>query len=746
MNEKNVSCVNKKNCVACGACENICPVHAIVMKYDDHGFMYPYIGEECISCGKCKGVCQVIRPVKLYSTPDTYAVWNKDENVRRSSSSGGFFSIIAQYVIDQGGVVFGAIYAEDYRSVYMTQARTMTEVNPMRGSKYVFCETRSSYQIAKDYLDNDKYVLYTGTPCEIAGLINYLGKAYDRLITCDFVCHGANSVKAYRLWLKEFTKCQDIKRLDFREKTVFKWSSTATAYLENGNIIRESHEKCYWYKGFLEGVTIRENCSVCPYAKCDRCADFTMGDAWQIGRINSLYTDSWGTSLVLVNSEKAKHVYKLLRSQMGLCENIPLEEIRKYNQYLNYPQKLHCSRKFFFSHLEKEGFHKALWYGRGLRWDVGIVGWWFASNYGSALTYYVLAKSIEMTGKSVIFIPIPQLNGHEWDNDTQIVTNFMAKHFRIANKRSNERLKEVNQFCDAFLLGSDQMWTESTTRLVGYSFFLDFVDKGKKKIACATSFGASKFNTDLKMRYTARDYLKQFDAVSVREDSGIAICRENFGVNAEQIIDPIFWEGAQGFNDILEKNESSELPDHYLLCYILDPTDEKEKFIQYIADEKNLKILTIFGLKEYAVAKEHWNVGAIVEKPSIDDFLLLIKKCDFLITDSHHGTCLGLIFQKEYFALGNKARGIDRFTTVAEKLGTMDRVLSLPIKEDSLSGIKEIDYSQVNIKLNQEVIRAKKWLEKAFEKETIPGEETVYSLLRRIEKLEDQVKKLQDLK
>lgn len=93
-----------------------------------------------------------------------------------------------------------------------------------------------------------------------------------------------------------------------------------------------------------------------------------------------------------------------------------------------------------------------------------------------------------------------------------------------------------------------------------------------------------------------------------------------------------------------------------------------------------------------------------------------------------------------------KARGIDRFTTVAEKLGTMDRVLSLPIKEDSLSGIKEIDYSQVNIKLNQEVIRAKKWLEKAFEKETIPGEETVYSLLRRIEKLEDQVKKLQDLK
>lgn len=743
MKENNIICVDWEKCVACGACENICPTNAIVMKYDENGFMYPCIGEECTHCGKCKSVCQVIKPIELYNEPDAYAVWNKNEEIRKKSSSGGFFSIIAQYVINKGGIVFGAVYANDFKSVYISEAKTMTEVALMRGSKYVFSETRNSFQLVKKYLDEGKYVLYTGNPCEVAGLIGYLGKPYERLITCDFVCHGANSVKAYRSWLKEFTGNQKIKTLDFRDKSVYKWSTTATAYLENGEEIRQDHENCFWYKGFLEGVTIRENCSECPYAKSERVADFTMADAWQIGRINKAYNDQWGTSLVLVNSKKAKSIYETIGYEMALCEKISLAEIRKYNGYLNHPQLAHPSRKFFFSHLDKDGYHKSLWYGRGLRWDVGIVGWWFASNYGSALTYYVLGKSIEQMGKSVIFIPVPQLNNHNWDVDTQIVEKFMAKHFRIAKKRQYDNLKEVNQFCDSFLLGSDQMWTESTTKLVGYSFFLDFVDKEKKKIACATSFGTSKFNSDLKMRYTARDYLKQFDAISVRENSGVEICRDKFGINAEQIIDPIFWEGEKVFDEIIIKNDCNDLPERYLLCYMLDPDCEKRDLVQYVAKKNQLKILTVFGLKEYEGAKNNWNIGAIVEKPTIEEFLLLIKNCEFLLTDSHHGTCLGIIFHKNYFAIGNEKRGIDRFTTVAKKLGTTDRILSLPTNYDVIDQISEIDYKEVDARLNQEVMRAKEWLINAFEKETIPGEETVYSLLRRIESLEAEIRRLE---
>lgn len=743
MEENSIKCINMNLCTACGACENICPAHAVVMQYDQNGFMYPIINENCINCGKCKSVCQVINPVNLYDSPDTYAVWNKNKEVRMASSSGGFFSIIAQYVIDRSGVVFGAVYTDNFDGVYTACAKTMTEVTFMRGSKYVFCETREAFQSARNYLENGNYVLYTGTPCEIAGLISYLGKNYEKLITCDFVCHGANSVAAYQSWLLEFTKGQTVKKLDFRDKSVFKWSTTATAYLENGNIIRENYENCYWYKGFLEGVIIRKNCSTCPYAKGERCADFTMGDAWQVGRISKAYNDQLGTSLILVNSDKGKRIYEVLKSEMELCKKIDLEEIRKYNGNLNYPQKQHSSRRFFFSHLDKDGYHKALWYGRGLRWDVGIVGWWFASNYGSALTYYVLAKSIEKTGKSIIFIPVPQLNGKDWDSDTQIVEEFMSKHFKIANKRDYKHLNEMNRFCDSFLLGSDQMWTESTTELVGYSFFLDFVDKEKKKVACATSFGASHFNTDLKMRYTARDYLKQFDAISVREESGVEICHKAFGINAEQIIDPIFWEGKTIFDQLVDSETENELPEHYLLCYILDPDEEKKKFVKYIAEKNKLTILSVLGMKEYNINKDCWHIGQLVEKPAIEEFVLLVKKCDFLITDSHHGTCMGIIYEKNYFALGNKKRGIDRFLTVAEKLGTQNRVVTQPFDYDRVNTVSKIDYKQVRFKLEQEILRAKEWLKKAFEKETIPGEETVYSLLRRIEKLEEQVRKLQ---
>ena len=148
-------------------------------------------------------------------------------------------------------------------------------------------------------------------------------------------------------------------------------------------------------------------------------------------------------------------------------------------------------------------------------------------------------------------------------------------------------------------------------------------------------------------------------------------------------------------------------------------------------------------MKEYNINKDCWHIGQLVEKPAIEEFVLLVKKCDFLITDSHHGTCMGIIYEKNYFALGNKKRGIDRFLTVAEKLGTQNRVVTQPFDYDRINAVIEIDYKQVRSKLEQEILRAKEWLKKAFEKETIPSEETVYSLLRRIEKLEEQVSKLQ---
>ena len=741
MLKKNVSTIEKEKCFGCGACENVCQLNAIEMKYDEDGFLYPIINNNCVNCGKCLQVCQVTNNVKLFDVPRSYAVMNKDDNIRKISSSGGFFSAIAQYVLENNGVVFGAVYSDDYSSVYITSTIDQYGIEPMRGSKYVFSETLNTYSEARKFLENGSLVLYTGTPCQIAGLETFLGREYDNLITVDFVCHGANSITAYKSWLSELSNGLKIKKVDFRDKSIYKWSTTATLYLEDGNVVRQDYKDCYWYKAFLEGVINRENCASCPYARVERCSDFTMGDAWQISKINPDYNDQMGTSLLLINSPKGQFIFEGIKGNFSLDAEIDLNVIKQYNGNLNFPQKMNSCRKYFFSHLKTDGFHKSLWYGRGLRWDVGIVGWWFASNYGSILTYYVLAKSIQKLGKNIIFIPIPRADNQEWDSDTIEAKKFISTSFKIAAQRDTKHLNEVNHFCDSFLLGSDQMWTESTTKLVGYSFFLDFVDKNKKKIACATSFGASKFQSDSKMRYTARDYLKQFDAVSVREESAVEVCKSAFGIIPEQIIDPIFWEGKEIFDEIICDEGRNLLPENYLLCYILDPDYEKEQFIRRIATEKKLEIVSILGMKEYNYERENWKVGQLIEKPSVNEFLMCIKNCSYLITDSHHGTCLGILFEKNYFALGNIKRGIDRFYTIGKKLGTMDRIIMQPYDYKDID--TDINYYDVNSKLFDEVDRAKNWLLDSFNKKTVPAEETIYSLLRRIESLERRLDELE---
>lgn len=745
--DKSIINVKRVDCTGCGACKVACPVDAIKLEYDNDGFLYPVVTDACINCGKCSKACQVVHPLEKYPTPKAYA-FMATQQIREVSSSGGLFSLLATYVIGQGGAVFGAVYGDGFKSVYMTKAETIDGIAPMRGSKYVFCETRDTYKEAKELLDAGRQVLYTGTPCEIAGLRTYLGKDYDNLLLADFICHAANSVKAYKSWLKEFTEGKELKKLDFRDKNFYKWSTPAVAYFKDGSIKKQPYNECFWYNGFLEGVINRDNCAHCAYACAERVSDITMGDAWQVSRINKDFSDGIGTSLVLVNSEKGAEVFNKIQTELKnivtLCEEIPLEEIRKYNGNINFPQKQSPARKFFFSHLDDMGYHNALWYGRGRRWDFGLVGWWFASNYGSALTYFALAKVLEKMGKASIFIPIPKLDGTPWDDDTKYVEAFIGKHFRIAKKRDKNHMHEMNHFCDAFMLGSDQMWRESTTKLVGHTFFLDFVAQGKKKIACAPSFGAGKYSKDPNMKMEASVLLDSFDAVSVRETSGVDICREVFGVEAQQIIDPIFWVDTDVYDEIADQATVKDLPEKYLFCYVLDPTDEKVKIAERIAAERNLEVITILGMREAKYTRDKWTVGRVIDNASVEDFVNAIRNCEYMFTDSHHGVCLAIKYNRNYVAIGNVARGLDRFTTIGGLLGLNERIISLPQQgEEDVVALADIDYAPVNEKLSYEINRGITWMDEAIKRPVKP-ETPMFTMLRRIEALEKEVAELKN--
>lgn len=715
------------SCSGCGACLNKCPKDAIIMEYDAEGFLFPKVTDACIDCGACLKACPVEHPVEHHQTPETYAVMASDE-LRMKSSSGGMFSLMADVILQQGGAVCGAAYAGDFMTVHHQWAEKPEDLVPLRGSKYVQSDTRLTYRQAKKYLDQGRPVLYTGCPCQIAGLYSYLGKTYENLYTADLVCHGSNSATAYQSFLKEFTEGKKIEKVDFRDKKHFGWASSTVAYLKDGTVKKQSFDNNAWYNGFLEGVFNRENCSKCPYARTERVADITLGDCWQVHRLDPALDDRKGTSLVLVNSEQGKALFKAAKKQMKKCESVPLEEVRKYNGQLNWPAPAHRSRKFFFEHLPKDGYHKALWYGRGLRFDVGLVGWWFASNYGSCLTYYALGRFLEELGKQIILVKLPTMSGAQWDADTRISMDFLSRFFKVSGDRSFSRMPEVNHFCDAFMLGSDQMWRQDSLRLVGYSFFLDFVSKNKKKIAFSTSFGNEHFTDDSEIQATVRDFLQRFDAISVREKSGIDVCKREFGVEAQQILDPVFFCKREDY-DRMTETVKDDLPEKYLLCYILDPTEEKERAAQEIAKQQGLQILTILGMKEYAGAVKRWHTGTVLPKVTPEQFVNYIKNCDYLLTDSHHGTCFGIIYHKPYAAVVNSGRGATRFETVAHSLGLQKRLFFGT--EDIFKTkrpYQSIDYAAVDKCIAREKERARIWLEEAWNKPAKVNEDTLRTL------------------
>lgn len=725
--DKTINRVAHDQCTGCGACYNKCPVNAITMEYDAEGFLFPKVSDGCINCGQCVNVCPVIHPLALNEEPESYAVWAED-NVRLKSSSGGMFTLMADYVLKNKGVVCGAAYTADYQFVHHIWAENKDELLPLRGSKYVQSDTELTFRQAQEYLKQGRIVLYTGCPCQIAGLYNYLGKEYDNLYTADLVCHGSNSVTAYQSFIKEFSGGKEIEKVDFRDKKYYSWSTPTVIYLKDGSVKKAAWNEGMWYKGFLDGIINRQNCYNCPYAREERLADITMADCWQVHRINPAYDDRKGTSLVLVNTEKGRKLFDILKKDMKLCEPVPLQEMRKYNGQLRGPTIKHPSRKFFFSHLEQLGYHKALWYGRGMRFDVGIVGWWFASNYGSSLTYYALGTVLENMGKQVLMIPIAKTNGTPWEKEIQFTVDFLAKYFHIGKNRDYDKMHEFNQFCDVFMLGSDQMWTGSSTELVGYTFFLDFVDKAKKKIAFSTSFGHSDFVASPEVVTTAGDYLRRFDAISVREKSGIDICRNRFGIEAEQIFDPVFLCEAKDY-DRLAENVHDPIEEKYLLCYILDPNPEKEAAAKVIAQREGLQIKTIVGLKEYGYAKDQWHTGTVLPQVTSEQFLYYIKNCSYLLTDSHHGTCFGIIYRKPYSAMVNAGRGATRFETVAEALDLKERLFYNPLDIcDSERPYASIDYEKVARNIAYEKERAIKWLEAAFCRPTKVGEDTIYTI------------------
>lgn len=325
--------IKREKCTGCSACANICSENAIQMKVDESGFAYPMIQEHCIECGKCEEICKNRLQNQKYNnmTPKVYAAWSKDRGNRFCSTSGGIFSEFAQLILERNGVVAGAGYNKD-RMVEHIMIEKKSEIALIKQSKYVQSEMGNIYQNIKAQLEEKKWVLFSGTPCQVSGLRAYLNKNYDYLITVDFICRGVNSPKAYKSWINEIENEQKskVKKVWFKYKDMgWKESPRCTRVdFENGKSEVYRKEKNTYMAGYLgPNLYIRPSCGACDFKGNMRQSDITLADFW--GIVDKL-DDNEGTSVILINSKKGMNLFNAIKRNLFYYER-KLEEVLKGN-------------------------------------------------------------------------------------------------------------------------------------------------------------------------------------------------------------------------------------------------------------------------------------------------------------------------------------------------------------------------------------------------------------------------------
>lgn len=338
---------NKKECNGCGICAQVCPKNAITMKEDEEGFFYPVIDKEkCIKCNRCLKICSNYNYSKNMSK--AYMAINKNKNELEKSASGGMFYILAKEIIKRNGVVFGVKYDENLKA-YHGQAETLEECKEFQGSKYVRSDLKDSLQKAKNFLSEDRYVLFTGTPCQCNALKVFLNKDYEKLITCEIICHSNPSYKVLKKYIEKIEENKNKKIVDiqFRTKANGWRNQTPLIIYEDGE---KEFENSY-FKAFVSELLGRPSCHNCKFASLNRVADFTIGDLWGVNKIvNNIKDDDTGISLFLVNSNKAKSIFEGIEDSI-MYQEINIDEAFKYNHNKNVP--INKNRDKFFEKMNK---------------------------------------------------------------------------------------------------------------------------------------------------------------------------------------------------------------------------------------------------------------------------------------------------------------------------------------------------------------------------------------------------------
>lgn len=596
-----------------------------------------------------------------------------NDELRKNSSSGAFFPVLAEYVIGNGGVVCGAVF-DDNMQLHHEFAETVDGLEKMKGSKYLQSKIGDCYARVKEYLESGRLVLFTGTPCQCAGLRKFLNKSYDNLIVADLICHGVPSQSVYDNYLQSEFPRQRVLNTNFRDKKDGWGNGYITTTTTTTAVRSLRDDKDSYMQAFFANISLRNSCYHCKFARMPRVSDFTMADFWGAPREMD---DHRGTSCILLNTPHAEEVFDKIKSSFYKIKEYPCTLPISVQPQLKHSVPQHPARDTFFKLLSKKTLKDVLQETIYSDKNVGLLNFhWENVNFGAVLTSYALNKYLNDNGyfaRNIDYIPSFPWIADEKPN--KYFDDFRRTHIPMTRRfNAGESLGELNEEFSHFIVGSDQVWRHEFIKNDTDAYFFTFAKPNKNLISYAASFGVDKINASPDEIDDYKHMLKMFDHLSVREDSGVEICK-GFEINAIKVIDPVFLLEKSKWDELAnEFNENTE-SDQDIVFYTIDEEIEN-KIISFITS--NMEKLNSTKMKN------------ITYDTSIQEWLWRIKNCKFLVTDSYHGSCFAIIFNKPFICVNPNKGTTTRMRSLFDLLKISGRLYSSfdDIDVTSLSPIK----------------------------------------------------------
>lgn len=731
-------------CMGCKNCEKFCPNGAIKIQLINGDYVQKIDSEKCINCGICKKCC----PFTEHSKIDYCKIYIgriKNEELINKSSSGGAFGEIARKALSMGWIVYGAGFDEEFKLSHK-RVDNINNLDNILKSKYIQSDVSQSFSLVKKDLEENKSVIFSGTPCQIAALKKYLKKDYKNLHTIDVICHGTPKNKIWQEYIKEIEEKfnSKIKNVEFRYNNEEEPEKNYMIELLDGQKVNMQLYDSIFGKAFLKNMILHNCCYKCNFNNFNNYSDITLADAH--GYVNEKYPRK--RSLIIIHTEKGNDLFEQIKDNLILFEDYSKETLINSN----YPI-IHSSIPHYNSDNVKLDNNKSIMEVLDLNLNnkyikmkyneknIGILNFHYENyNYGANLVAYSLYEIIKRLGyiPYIIdydpFLPLDPLNRFK----TKALLDFRIKYLNMTpNIYDGEELKELNKYFGTFIVGSDQVWRKVITKDNMFRYFLDFVNLEKKCISYGASFGNNNFEGTEQEKEEVKILLKKFNNISVRELDAIDMIKEEFDNNASIVLDPTLLLTQKDYDVFKTKNVKS----NYIAYYVL--FDQEEEFINRIHKLfPDKELINIKGKEEYIPLLDRKEF----KYNTMEEWVSGIRDADFVVTDSYHGMLFSLIFNKEFICLGNSSKAKSRFDSICELLGgNIEKRMFTKLKEiDNIKNLKKLDYKIINNNITKYQKESIKFLEDALKNNIKINNEGLLlnKYLNKTEELKQSIKNL----